>query len=115
MSRQGRLAAHSFVYRCRAHLFPGELGALPPERSRQNIDEHDVFALSKGRMHGTRFHPPVLALPRHRVQEVSLSPVPMSVHHLADAATSDVKLKKLEKLANVLSSWRLLSGVQPHA
>lgn len=55
-------------------------------------------------MHGTRFHPPVLALPRHRVEESSLSPVPMLVHVLADAATSDVKLKNLEKLANVLSS-----------
>ena len=103
VSRQGRLAAHSFVYKCRAHLFPGELDALPPERFRQDTHDHDVFALTKGRMHGTRFHPPVLALPRHRVQEASLSPVPMSVHHLADAATSDVKLKNLEKLADVLS------------
>ena len=81
VSRQGRLAAHSFVYKCRCDLFPGELDALPPDRLRQNAHDHDVFALTKGRMHGSSFHAPVLCLPRHHV-----------------------KLKELEKLANVLGA-----------
>ena len=106
VSRQGRLAAHSFVYKCRCHLFPGELGRLPADRLGTKAHEHDVFALTKGRMHGSSFHAPVLCLPRHRVVDSSLfgSPVPSSVHDLADAAGSEMKLKHLEKLANVLGA-----------
>ena len=104
VSRHGKLAAHSFVYKSRCHLFPGELAALPAERRGVEAHDHDVFALTKGRMHGTRFHPPVLALPRQRVLQAELPPVPAGVHHLADAATSEVKLKNYEKLADVLSS-----------
>lgn len=55
-------------------------------------------------MHGSSFHPPVLALPRRRVLEASLSTVPSSVHGLADAADSDARLKNFERLANVLAS-----------
>lgn len=103
-SRAGRLAAHSFVYKLRCHLFPSELDNLPADRLGPNADDHDVFALTKGRMHGSSFHPPVLVLPRHRAVEASLSPVPLSVHFLADGASSDGKLKHYEKLANVLGS-----------
>ena len=50
------------------------------------------------------FHAPVLCLPRHRVVDASLTSTPGSMHSLADAATSEVKLKELEKLANVLGA-----------
>ena len=36
VSRQGRLAAHSFVYKLRCHLFANELEALPRDRLGQN-------------------------------------------------------------------------------
>ncbi|CAE7674553.1 unnamed protein product [Symbiodinium necroappetens] len=64
VSRAGRLAAHSFVYKCRCHLTPREVEQLPPMRRGMEEHDHDVFALTKGRMHITSFHPPALALPR---------------------------------------------------
>ena len=56
-SRQGRLAAHSFIYKRRCHLFPRELQDLPADRLCGQAHDHDVFALTKGRMHGISLHP----------------------------------------------------------
>ena len=64
-----------------------------------------MFALTtKRRMHGTCFHPPVLALPRKRVEDCSMSPVPCKFKRLADGSDNETYVKKLGKLADVLES-----------
>ncbi|CAJ1363954.1 unnamed protein product, partial [Effrenium voratum] len=104
VSRGGKLSAHSFVYKCRCHLTPKEAQQLPPDQQGVEAHDHDVYALTKGRMHGTSFHPPVLALPRKRVEDCALSPVPCDCKTLAEGADKQDRLKKLTKLADTLES-----------
>ena len=104
VSRGGKLSAHSFVYKCRCHLTPKEAQQLPPDRQGVEAHDRDVYALTKGRMHGTSFHPPVLALPRKRVEDCALSPVPCDCKTLAEGVDKQDRLKKLTKLADTLES-----------
>ena len=104
VSRSGRLAAHSFVYKCRCHLTPREVEQLPPMRRGMEEHDHDVFALTKGRMHITSFHPPVLALPRRRVEDCSLSPVPCDFKRLAEGTDAQEIIKRMGRLADTLES-----------
>ena len=102
VSRGGRLAAHSFVYKCRCHLTPKELEQLPPQRRGVEEHDHDVFALTKGRMRMTSFRPPVLCYPRRRVGHCALSPVPSDFKSLAEGSSKDDYIKKVVKLADAL-------------
>ena len=102
VSRQGRLGAHSFVYKCRCHLSPREVENLPQDRAGVQGHDHDVFAMTKGRMHGASFLPPVLALPRQRVIDSALSTVPGPCRDLAEGAASQKRLATLTKLADTL-------------
>ena len=102
VSRGGRLAAHSFVYKCRCHLTPKELEQLPPQRRGVEEHDHDVFALTKRRMHMTSFRPPVLCYPRRRVEHCALSPVPSDFKNLAEGSSKDDYIKKVVKLADAL-------------
>ena len=90
VSRGGRLAAHSFVYKCRCHLTTKEEEQLPRNRRGLEEHDHDVFALTEGRMHGTCFHPPVLALPRKRVEDCSMSPFPCEFKRPADGSDNEL-------------------------
>ena len=99
-ARYTRHSVHSFVYKCRCHLTPKEAQQLPPDRQGVEAHDHDVYA----RMRGTSFHPPVLALPRKRVEDCALSPVPCDCKTLAEGADKQDRLKKLTKLADTLES-----------
>ena len=66
--------------------------------------DHDVFALTKGRMHITSFHPPALALPRRRVEDCSPSPVPSDFKRLAEGTDTKEVIQRMGRLADTLES-----------
>ena len=74
VSRDGRSAAHSFIYKVRADLTAAEVNALNAQGKKANRGfvphAEDVFGLVKGRTHHTQTQSPVLVLPRAILQRV---------------------------------------------
>ena len=97
VGRQGRLAAHSFVYKVRSDLSHAQAGAVVKRKgAKQQEDPGDVFALTKGRMHMSKWKAPVLCLPVNALSKMTGNAPP-------ELARNDVKgPENLRKLAKAL-------------
>ena len=103
VTRRGRLAAHSFIYKVRSDLSPAQVSDLSKlgRRVQRGFPEHpeDVFAITKGRMYHTKTMSPVLVLPHAILNRISGS-VPKDI--LKQEAMTKPERDNLEKLARTL-------------
>ena len=73
MTREGVDAMHSFCYKLREDLTGEEAAAVRRRRGERPPDLEDVFCITKRWMHSDRAAPPVLVLPKERL---NLLPTP---------------------------------------
>jgi hypothetical protein len=103
VSRDGKLAAHSFIYKMRADLTTAEVGKLVAIRGQKKLVEHpeDVFCITKGRMYMTQAHRPVLALPHVFLDKLHTDAPPSAKTR---PAMNPERQGELAKLATVLDT-----------
>ena len=97
-----RPAAHSFVYKCYCDLLPKELDMIQKPRRASLSAAEDVYAILKGRMYMTESQPPVLVLPKSKLEAAQLAPLPDQI--LTPEPPSKEEQGALSKLAAYLDS-----------
>ena len=107
VSRLGIDAPHSFQYKLRMDLSAFERRQVKPRRGAGQDDDADVFCLTKRWMHSVEHNgPPVLVLPKNRLDRVGSGPE--RTFHRADAMSAQRKqeIKDLASgIANMTEDW----------